>query len=338
MNKGKNIGFRIMFFTNIILLLGLAIVIFAFYEYKQANNGAVIKTNVNAQQQQEASIEKMIDYQTFEQNAKDFNVSTEFLQRFYNDKIVYRGKDGITFAPINPDIPKHTYNMNDIVNVNGRFEYHQNGAEIGKVGIDISKYQGNIDWKKVKADGIDFAIVRLGFRGYDSGKIVIDETFDANMKNAIAAGIDVGVYFYSQAITKEEAIEEANFVLENIKKYKITYPVVFDTEQVEAPTGRANLISTELRTDITIEFCETIKKAGYYPMLYANTRWLVAELDMTRLTQYDKWFAQYYKNVFFPYEFQMWQYTGRGKVDGVKGDVDLNVSFVDYASKISKKD
>ncbi len=207
---------------------------------------------------------------------------------------------------------------------------------MGKVGIDVSKHQKKIDWKKVKADGVDFAIIRLGFRGYDSGKIVIDEYFEENMKQAIAAGLDVGVYFYSQAITKEEALEEANVVLEQVKKFKITYPVVFDTEQVEAPTGRANLISTELRTDITIEFCEAIKKAGYYPMIYANTRWLVAELDMTRLTQYDKWFAQYYKNVFFPYEFQMWQYTGKGKVDGVSGDVDLNVSFVDYASKLAK--
>lgn len=333
MNKKRNIGIFVLLPINIALVLALIVVSFAFHDYKKANN---IVLNTNAQKINQTQLNEIIDVDDFKQYAQEFNVNTEFIQKLYSDKIVYKSTQGIVYEPINPNIPKHSYDLNNLIKINNRFEYQKDGIQIGKKGIDVSKYQGEIDWKKVKADDIDYAIMRLGYRGYGTGKILLDEFFHQNMKQAKEAGVDVGVYFFSQAITVEEAIEEANFVLENIKDYNLTYPVVFDTEQVESPDGRANLISTELRTDITIAFCEEIKKASYYPMIYANTRWLVAELDMTRLTQYDKWFAQYYKNVFFPYEFHMWQYTGKGKVDGITGEVDLNVSFVDYPSKIKK--
>ena len=213
----------------------------------------------------------------------------------------------------------------------GEIQYDHNGITALK-GIDVSKYQGNIDWKAVKADGVSYAFIRAGLRGYGaSGMISSDPYCEKNLKGASEAGVDIGVYFYSQAISKAEAIEEAEFVLDAIEGYEIKYPIVFDLEEVAAEGARTAGMTAQQITEVTIAFCERIKQAGYTPMIYGNIDWMAEHLILSELTEYDKWFAQYFNKPFFPYEFQIWQYTASGKVDGIKGNVDLNLCFKNYA-------
>lgn len=258
----------------------------------------------------------------------------EFLQRFYEDRIVYKDMDGnYIYEPVNFDLPLSNYDWDKLVTLDKahkELEYVENGKTVSIKGIDISRYQKTIDWERVAKDGVKYAIIRLGYRGYDKGGLVKDELFDVNVKGALKNEIAAGVYFVTQATTVEEAIEEAEFVLANMRPYKITWPVVLDIEDAASASARTANLTKQDRTDFAIAFCETIKEAGYTPMLYCNIRWFIEELDLSRLTEYDKWFAQYFNRPFFPYAFQMWQYTSSGKVDGISGSVDLNICFKDY--------
>lgn len=204
------------------------------------------------------------------------------------------------------------------------------GNVITHMGIDVSKYQAAVNWEKVKKAGAEFAIIRLGYRGMNEGTLELDPYYVRNIEGANSQDIKAGVYFFSQALTEEEAREEAAFVIENIKKYKITYPVVYDTERVTTYNARANKLSREQRTNNAIAFCEEIRKAGYIPMIYANTKYMTMGIDLDRLTDIDMWFAFYGTNVSFPYDFKIWQYTESGKIDGVPSAVDINISFIDY--------
>ena len=225
---------------------------------------------------------------------------------------------------------KHDYNFNNLKE-KGQFKYYvEDGKTVSKVGIDVSYYQGDIDWATVKASGVDFAIIRLGFRGYgQEGNMVVDGFYEKNIQEAKEAGIDVGVYFFTQAITVEEAKEEARFVIENLGDYNLEYPVYIDTESVSASEGRvslANLSQKEL-SNICIAFCDTIREAGYEAGIYANKGWSLRQLDLEMLEDYEKWFAHYVDETDWPFEMKMWQYSCEGKVDGIKGDTDLNIYF-----------
>lgn len=234
------------------------------------------------------------------------------------------------------ELCKHDWN-NFIKEENGLKAYYQDGQKQSIAGIDVSKYQGDIDWQKVKSAGIEFAIVRLGFRGYNEGTLELDPYFEQNMQRASEAGMPLGVYFFSQAITEEEAREEARMVLENIKEYPVTYPVIFDTEVILNKDARANNLTRQERTNIAKAFMDEVAAAGYEPMIYANTKWMIMALDLEQLTQYDKWYAYYGDTVTFPYEFQMLQYSDTGKIPGIQGNVDLNISFIDYANTMQRE-
>ena len=149
------------------------------------------------------------------------------------------------------------------------------------------------------------------------------------MENAINAGIQVGVYFYSQAITTKEAVEEAQFVLDYLDGYDIAYPVVFDIEGAPSASARTNKLTPQKASNIAIAFCDEIQQAGYETMVYSYTKYFVEKMDLSLLTQYNTWLAQYYEQPFFPYEFDIWQYTSTGKVNGIKGNVDMNLHFID---------
>ena len=151
------------------------------------------------------------------------------------------------------------------------------------------------------------------------------------MRGAIKAGIPVGVYFFSQAVSEKEAADEAAFVLNAIAKYKVEYPVVFDTERVTTYNARANSLNMETRTTLARVFCEKVEAAGYKPVIYANTKYMLMGIDLTKLKDIDKWFAAYNPTITFPYDFQMLQYSESGTVPGISGNVDLNISFVDYS-------
>lgn len=258
--------------------------------------------------------------------------------------ILMSGKKRERFLiPVSEEIAPNTLDFRNWIKTEdtedniGRYEYIQDGEVISICGIDVSKYQGDIDWEKVKASGVEYAIIRLGYRGMNEGTLELDPYYKKNIENATAAGVKVGIYFFSQAKNTEEAVEEAEFVLENIKDYEISYPVVFDTEEVTTYDARANGLTRAERTDCCIAFCEKMKEAGYTPMIYANTRYMVMGLELERLNDYDKWFAYYGSSHIFPYEFTMLQYSDTGRVPGIDGAVDLDVSFVNYAAPVHEE-
>lgn len=254
--------------------------------------------------------------------------TVEILRELYPEQTVLVADGKYHFFDLNTNLALNPYVNNYFqVDENGVVEYND-GTVTSKKGIDVSKFQGNIDWSKVKADGVEYAFIRVGYRGYgSSGKMVTDETFENNIQGATSNGVDVGVYFFSQAVNEEEAIEEANYVLDAIEGYDVTYPVVIDIEEVTDPEARTADLTQEQWTKNCIAFCETIKAAGYTPMIYGNLKTFFIMLDMEQLEEYDKWFAYYDTPVYFPYEFTIWQYTDEGKVDGISEDVDLNVGF-----------
>lgn len=238
--------------------------------------------------------------------------------------------------PVRNDLKKHSYDMTKLVKrEDGELAYVENGETISIKGVDVSKYQAEIDWEKVAADGVEYAMIRLGFRGMGTmGTCELDPYFKKNVEGALAAGIEVGVYFFTQATTEEEAREEAAFVIENLRDYEITWPVVYDTEEITSyEAARANGLSRAVRTACAKAFLEEIENAGYTPMLYANTRWSIFDLELGELEQYDRWYAYYGSNLYYPYQFTMWQYSASGSVDGITGKADLNISFVDYGAK-----
>ena len=234
---------------------------------------------------------------------------------------------------ISPYLPKHEYDFTKLVCQSDLMKYFEDGKQTSYVGVDVSKFQDYIDFVKVKKAGIDFVMIRVGARGYGTGQLIVDEYFSDNIKRATDAGLDVGVYFYSQAITEDEAREEANLVIENLGEYQISYPVAFDMELIENDTARTDNLSRAERTAITKAFLDTIAAAGRKTIIYGNKQWLIKEIDMSKLTAYDVWLAQEADIPDYPYKFTMWQYSKTGSIDGIAGYVDLNISFIDYSEK-----
>ena len=199
-----------------------------------------------------------------------------------------------------------------------------------KFGIDVSKFQGKIDFEKVKEAGVEFVIVRVGFRGYgSSGSLSEDARYRQNIEGAKAAGLDVGVYFYAQAINEEEAIEEAEYVLNLIEGYDLQLPVVYDPEHVLDDTARTDDVTGEQFTKNAKAFSDRISEAGLEPMIYANMLWEAYELDLSKLDNISVWYADYELKPQTPYEFSMWQYSQGGHISGIDGSVDLNIMLVE---------
>ena len=195
-----------------------------------------------------------------------------------------------------------------------------------KAGIDVSKWQGEIDWDKVKNAGVEFAIIRAGYRGSVTGSIIEDPYFHANMRGAAATGLPVGVYFFTQAVNEVEAVEEASAVLRLIQQYDLDYPIFIDTEGAGGD-GRADGLDVETRTLVCEAFCRTIENAGYRAGVYASRNWYNNRLTVDRLDDYYIWLAEYRSVPLYQGYYQMWQYTSKGKVDGIEGRVDMNIAY-----------
>lgn len=252
----------------------------------------------------------------------------ETLRPYYPDDLLVVSNGKFNFVPIQENLKMNDHTEENLnILETGEYQYVKDGQVISHKGIDVSKHQGEIDWQQVAEDGVEFAFIRVGLRGYGSGKLVEDEYFEQNVQGALSAGIKVGVYIYSQAINEEELLEEANLVLEKIAPYKIECPVVFDVEKVSGSNGRMNALSLEERTNLTLLFCQTIENAGYKPMIYHNMEMGALMLDLETLEDYDKWFAYYNPDFYYPYEYKIWQYSHKGSVKGIQGEVDLNISF-----------
>jgi len=209
----------------------------------------------------------------------------------------------------------------------------QANLENASPGIDVSKWNKDIDWEKVKEAGVEFVIIRCGYRGSTTGSLVIDPYFEKNIKGAQAAGLNVGIYFFTQAVTDVEAVEEASMVLSLIKNYHITYPVFIDTEGAGG-TGRADNLNVEKRTLVCKAFCDTIESGGYNAGVYASKNWYNNRLNVEELEDYIIWLAEYREAPTYEGYYDMWQYTSKGQIDGIEGNVDLNVSYLDiYADE-----
>ena len=238
-------------------------------------------------------------------------------------------------APLPPEAPEalplHSYDSSLFVVENGFLIYQ--GGTPSYVGVDVSSHQGEIDWLRVAATGVEFAMIRVGYRGYTAGSIYQDNYFTANITGALEAGLEVGVYFYSQAVTTQEAAEEARQVLEWIQGYDITYPVVFDWERMKTSSSRTKDTPGETITACAQVFCGIIRDAGYTAMVYCNTNDVGTDFYLSQLLDYPFWLAHYTEDwapTSYPYYYQMWQYTSNGSVDGIPGRVDLNLCLTEW--------
>ena len=208
---------------------------------------------------------------------------------------------------------------------------YEDAQHTSRLGVDVSAYNGDIDWKKLKKQGIEFAFIRLGYRGYTEGGLNLDATFEQNMKAAKKAGVQIGVYFFSQAVNEAEAEEEAQFCIDKLKSYSIDLPVVFDPEYIDgAENARTNGLGGEQFTQNALVFAEKIKSAGYTPMIYANCYWEAYVLNMAELNDLGIWFADYSASPQSPYRYSVWQYSYQGTLEGIPEGttVDLDLMIV----------
>ena len=194
------------------------------------------------------------------------------------------------------------------------------------LGIDVSEWQGEIDWQQVKASGIEFVMIRVGWRGYTQGELFADTLAQTHYAGAKAAGLKVGAYIFSQAISVDEAVEEANFLINIVKDYDIQMPLVFDWEFVDAE-ARTGQMDAQTLTACAKAFCNTVQLAEYTPMIYFNTNQSFQMLELRELVDYPFWLAQYDTVLNYPYKIDMWQYTETGAVPGIATAVDINLYF-----------
>lgn len=329
--KSGQVKNQIIYFESVMILVLAAILIISTL-FQSRNMRRVMEAIADLTKQGTTLNDEVMRLNRDIQSLESFQES--YLAANSGETILTYDSDGNEVRlPILPNVPKHPYDWTCLQSLYGRKNYIINGQRVSKQGVDVSSFQGEIDWQRVKEDGIEFAIIRLGYRGYGTGRIMLDDYYEANIQGALDAGLEVGVYFFSQAISEEEAVEEAQIVLENIKNYQLTYPIIYDAEEIPSDTARTDGLTVRQLTDNAIAFCEYIEAAGYSSMIYSNKRWLLTKLDLERLTDYDVWFAGYINIPEYPYDFKMWQYTESGTVDGIEGNVDMNVSFMEYRAQ-----
>lgn len=271
--------------------------------------------------------------QTAEKEEQDSATGIRIEEKDGKEYFVFQDvKENSYRAELLENVPKNTYDFSCLKTDEdtGFKDYNDEKSGItSKMGIDVSEFQGeDIDWKQVKDSGIEFVIVRIGYRAYgESGELVQDAMYEQNIEGALDAGLEVGVYFFSQAITPGEAVEEAEFVLDLIRPYDITGPVVYDTEEIKGDTARTDENTRREFTNYCKVFCDTVEYAGYDSMIYANMKWMAFTLDMEKLTDYDFWYADYHELPQNPYDYTIWQYSETGVVPGINANVDLNIWF-----------
>jgi len=320
---------------SIIILISLAATIFMFIIYHKqkaivTTSGVRIYTSEELYSLIDSSVtnaneETLVDIKS---KLSSGTSALSLIRSLYPENIVYYDTDKYIFASISDVVPKNDLiAKNFSVDKNNELTYSKNGTVTSHKGIDVSKYQGDIDWTKVKNSNVEYAFLRTGYRSYGTGIITDDTAFKQNIVGASNAGIGVGVYFYSQAINTAEAVEEAQYILDQIKGYNVNYPIVIDVEEILNDTFRQQNLTSEELTNICIAFCEKIKSAGYTPMIYSNLKYYVAKLNLDKLTAYEKWYASYDTSLYFPYDISIWQYSQSGTVEGITGKVDLNISF-----------
>lgn len=242
--------------------------------------------------------------------------------------------DGTTeYVNINKAIASNKYSDTGFQTEDGIMYYYDNGEKSSFAGVDISADNGDVDFKALKKSGITFVMIKLGSRGYDTGKVVLDGKYAEFMKNAADAGLNVGVYFCSQAVSEAEAVEEANFTIQNLTGYTIKYPVVFRVDDISNDTSRTEKLSADDRTKIAASFMSAVQSAGYVPSLSGDKEMLVTGVNLSSLASTKIWLRQSGDLPDYPYQFAMWQYSSKGKVDGISGNADLDISMIDFSAR-----
>lgn len=231
-------------------------------------------------------------------------------------------------AQLDPGVARHDYDWSYLDHDGPVPTYEGDSRYQVCRGVDVSVFQGDIDWDKVKADGYDFAFVRLAFRGYgQSGVLKLDDNARRNIQNARAAGLDVGAYVFSQAVNEAEALEEAEFAIENLEGLELTLPLVFDPELIRDAPARTDDVTGEQFTRNAQVFCQRVQEAGYEPMIYSNMIWESFLFDLKALADYPIWYADYEPVPQTPYRFTFWQCACDGQVDGIQGNTDIDLWF-----------
>jgi len=251
-----------------------------------------------------------------------------------SDRIhTYNPAYGYVAIPAIEGVPVSNYkDENFKTDANGYKYYYENGELCSYLGIDVSEYNGSIDWQRVRDAGVEFVMLRVGGRGWGSEGIIFEDAmFRENLRGAKSAGLKVGAYFYSQAINAQEAEEEAEFVLSVLEGEELEYPIAFDWEKVDGISeARTHNIDPDILTECAVAFCDRIKEADYTPSLYAGSELAYYKYDLAQLSDVDIWYAFYNDTPGLYYNYMMWQYTSEGVVDGVSGSVDLNICFKNY--------
>ena len=225
------------------------------------------------------------------------------------------------------DIPLNNY-QKDKFYYQDNLLYYQDNNYTSTAGIDISAHNQEVDFKKLKANGFSFVFIRLGYRGYTEGGLFLDEKFNDYYREAKDSGLDIGIYFFSQAINENEALEEAKFVLKNLRNKELDLPIVYDYEEIDYSNSRMAHLGRKERSLNALSFLNYIKDSGHEVLLYTNQDWINNYYDLELLGQFPIWFAQYDKLPSFPYHYEYLQYSESGEIDGVKGKADLNICSI----------
>lgn len=248
-------------------------------------------------------------------------------------QVTYR--DGTTeWIEISKKIPLYTYDFTNLKIINGRMEYYVDGEKNSWLGVELSKSNGDVDFEALRSNGVDFVMLRLGSRGYETGLLTLDENFETNIAKAQGAGLEVGVTFFSQALDVEEAVEEAEFVIQNLAPYMISYPIAFDMEYISNDKARIDILDKNQKTQVAEAFLRAVEKEGYRGILYGNKSWLLGELVPDKLLKdYDVLLLDSSPVPDYPYQFKMWKYAVNQDIPGIEYKSSYIISFVDYTRK-----
>lgn len=290
--------------------------------YKDVNQDGIIYVSGLKAAEYEVKLEPIDGYYVPE-NATRINVkeSVEYFS-IADISLLIKTEDEINPEKEDTGI-KEALSDSDKTEITGRYTNREDAL----LGIDVSKWNKEIDWNAVAEEGVDYAIIRVGYRGSSTGSLVEDPYFQLNISGARRAGIPVGVYFFTQAVNEVEAVEEASMVLSLLGNRELTYPVFIDTEGAGG-AGRADRLDAETRTAVCKAFCDTIQNEGYQAGIYASKNWMNNRLEMEELEDYFIWLAEYREVPTYEGYYDMWQYTSRGQLSGIDGNVDMNISYL----------
>lgn len=279
------------------------------------------------------------EYSVYMNEAEGFRVPNTVTTIQVKQDIDYRVLEGVEYMMLTEDDVDASKEDTEVKGAEEEADGTENTlfevlGQDARKGIDVSKWNQHIDWEAAKADGVEFAIIRCGYRGSSTGYLIIDPLYEENITGAINAGVPVGVYFFTQAINEIEAVEEASMVINLIAKYDVDYPVFLDSESAGG-NGRADDLTTEQRTRNHKAFMQTIASAGYATGVYGSTNWLNNRVNMNELSNYNTWLAQYADVPTYEGYYHMWQYTSKGRIDGITTNVDLNLSYMNIDTSIA---